>query len=101
MLDEPAPVVGCEEEELSRKTRRILAQLRSGFCIYLNDYRCRIGQSDSSICPGCGRGDHTVGHLFECSEHPTDLRPVDLWLNPVRTANFLRTLPYFDLPEEL
>ena len=100
VLGTPAPAVDGEEEQLSRKTRRTLAQLRSGFCYDLNEYRHRIGQSDSSICPCCRQVDHTVQHVFECPEYPTDLSPLDLWQRPVGAARFLRTLPFFDLPEE-
>ena len=100
MLGEPAPAVDCDEEELSKKTRRTLAQLRSGFCTSLNDYRYRIGQSDSSICPICEWEDHIVVYLFDFSEYPTDFSPEDLWLSPVITANFLRTLLYIELPED-
>ena len=39
-------------------------------------------------------------HVFECSEYPTDLSPLDLWTRPSTAAEFLRTLPFFDLPEE-
>ena len=38
VLGMPAPAVDKDEEKLLRKTRRTLAQLRSGFCLYLNDY---------------------------------------------------------------
>ena len=96
----PAPSVHEEEEELPRKTRRILAQLRSGYCHSLNDYRHRVGLSNSDICPCCGREEHSVRHIFECLQHPTDLRLEDLWLRPVRVAEFLRTLPFFELPAE-
>ena len=100
VLGTPAPPINEEEEQLPRKTRRTLAQLRSGFCLSLNDYKHRIGQSDSSICPCCRQEEHTVQHIFECPEHPTPLRPVDLWQNPIDAAEFLRTLPFFELPEE-
>ena len=39
-------------------------------------------------------------HLFECSARSTDLQPLDLWTRPAETAEFLRTLTFFDLPEE-
>ena len=39
-------------------------------------------------------------HVFECSEYPTDLSPLDLWTRPSTAAEFLGTLPFFDLPEE-
>ena len=100
VLGTAAPPVRQEEEDLPRKTRRILAQLRSGHCSSLNDYKFRTGQSDTNICPCCRREEHTVQHIFECAEWPTDRRPVDLWLRPVWTAEFLRTLPFFELPEE-
>ena len=100
VLGAPAPAIDPEEEQLQRKTRRTLSQLRSGFCPSLEDYRHRVGLSESGICPCCERGEHTVQHVFECPDYPTDLRPLDLWHRPVRAAEFLRTLPFFDLPEE-
>ena len=99
VLDTPPPPIDPEEEQLPRKTRRTLSQLRSGFCPCLEDYRHRVGLSESGICPCCRREEHTVQHVFECPDHPTELRPLDLWLHPVRAAEFLRTLPFFDLPE--
>ena len=100
VLGTPAPAIDPEEERLSRKTRRVLSQLRSGFCPSLEDYRHRVGLSESEICPCCRREVHTVQHVFECPDHPTELRPLDLWLRPIGVADFLRTLPFFDLPEE-
>ena len=72
VLGTAAPPVHQEEEELPRKTRRTLAQLRSGHCCSLNDYKFRVGQSDTSICPCCRREEHTVQHVLECVERPTD-----------------------------
>ena len=66
VLGIPAPAVNEEEEQLPRKTRRTLAQLRSGFCSSLNGYKHRVGQSDTQICPCCGQEEHTVQHVFEC-----------------------------------
>ena len=40
-----------------------------------------------------------VWSVTECSQHPVNLEPVDLWLRPVAVAEFLRNLPFFDLPE--
>ena len=40
-----APDVYCKEEELPRKTRITLAQLRSGECILLNSYEHKIGRA--------------------------------------------------------
>ena len=99
-LAHPPPPINPEEEDLDRKTRRTLSQLRSGFCSSLEDYRQRVGLSTSNICPCCRQEEHTVQHVFECSEYPTDLSPLDLWTRPSTAAEFLRTLPFFDLPEE-
>jgi len=43
VLGTPAPTISEEEEGLSRKTRRTLSQLRSGFCPTLEDYCQRVG----------------------------------------------------------
>ena len=103
VLGTPAPPIHSEEEQLQRRTRRTLSQLRSGFCPALQDYRNRVGLSTSNICPCCRLEEHTVQHVFdsfECSSQPTDLEPMDLWLRPATVAEYLRTLPFFDLPEE-
>ena len=100
VLGVPPPAIDEEEERLPRKTRRTLSQLRSGFCPSLEDYRERIGISSINLCPCCRQEEHSVQHVFECPIHPTDLRPLDLWLRPIMVAEFLRTLPFFDLPGE-
>ena len=100
VLGTPAPRINEEEQTVPRKTRRTLSQLRSGFCPSLEDYRLRIGLSTSNLCPCCRQEEHSVQHVFECSAYPTDLQPLDLWLRPVLVAEFLRTLPFFDLPGE-
>ena len=99
VLGTPAPDIADEEQELMRKPRRTLSQLRSGECISLNNYQHKIGLSDTPICPCCRNQDHTTQHLFECPSHQTDLEPIDLWLRPILAAEFLRTLPFMDLPE--
>ena len=99
VLGGPAPAINPEEKELPRVTRRILAQMRSGYCSSLEDYRCRVGLSPTSVCPCCREEEHTVQHVFDCPDHPTPLEPTALWLDPIRAAEFLRTLPFFELPE--
>ena len=64
VLGIPAPAVNEEEEQLPRKTRITLAQLRSGFCSSLNGYKHRVGQSNTQICPCCRQEEHTVQHVF-------------------------------------
>ena len=60
LLGETAPAVDSEEEKLARKSRRTMAQLRSWFCLSLNDYRHRITQSDICAGPSCREEEHTV-----------------------------------------
>ena len=51
----------------SRKDGALLAQLRSGHCLKLQEYRNRIGLEDSPTCPTCGEEDQDVGHwLLRC-----------------------------------
>ena len=89
VLGEPAPETH-EEEKLPRGTRRVLSQLRVGVCHALNDFKHRVGQSETDICPCCEDGDvqevQTVQHIFECTAHPTDLEPIDLWRRPIAVA---------------
>ena len=94
------PPVHVSDQQLPRAHRSALAQLRSGHCSALNSYLVRVGRSDTSTCPECGVDDHTPAHLFGCPSHPTNLRPIDLWLRPRRCATFLTSLPSFShLPQ--
>ena len=99
VLNAPAPDVAEEEQELPRKTRRTLAQLRSGECMALNSYLHKVGWSDTPLCPCCRSEEHTTQHLFDCPAHQTEREPIDLWLRPILSTDFLRTLPFMDLPE--
>ena len=49
----PTPKIDPSEATLPRKTRRMLAQLRSGHSIVLNSYKNRIDNNISNICPHC------------------------------------------------
>ena len=53
----------------------------------------RLKQSDSSSCPDCGMDPQDVPHLFDCTAHPDDLSPVNLWDKPVET---IRELSFLD-----
>ena len=99
VLGSPAPDIDDAEQELPRKTRRTLAQLRSGECLALNSYQHKVGLSDTPLCPCCRSEEHTTQHIFECPAYQTPLNPVDLWTHPVEAAEFLRGLPFMDLPE--
>jgi len=49
----------------------------------------RITTGVSDVCPECGVAPHSVEHLFNCSDHPTQLTVQDLWDNPAEVADFL------------
>ena len=76
-------------------TRKILAQLRSGYCARLNSFLFKIGRIDSDLCPECSSAPHTVVHLFNCPAKPTNLEVIDLWRDTWATASFLTSLPSF------
>ncbi|KAH7714342.1 hypothetical protein AAVH_18298 [Aphelenchoides avenae] len=40
----------------------------------------------ADACPHCDGTPHDTAHLFNCSTHPTDLKPIDLWKKPVDAA---------------
>ena len=89
------PKVSVSEQCLPRRSRVVLAQLRTGFCARLNDYKYRIGASDCDNCPECLDLPASVAHLFECPQHPTNLSKTDLWTNPCEVLNFLHLWPDF------
>ena len=90
----PLPI-SPSERRLSRPQRTTLSQLRSGHCQLMQDYRVRVGQSTTDVCPVCNSQPHTVSHLFDCAAALTSLTVKDLWLNPVAVCDFLSSLPPF------
>ena len=94
VLGTSAPDVSdLAERGMSRQERTTLARLRTGFCPDLNDYQHRTNRAESPLCPCCRQSDHTTQHLFECPEHPTTCDPTDLWLQPARALDHLKTWP--------
>ena len=91
VLQEPAPAVNTNEKSLPRRTRTILAQLRSGYSTHLESYLHRINRTGhpSDICPQCGQEPQTTAHLFNCSANPTTLTTRTLWEDPPAAAAFL------------
>ena len=75
--------------KLPRRIRTSLAQLRSGFSRKVNDYMSRLYPDISNNCPTCNATPHDVNHLFNCTDNPTELKPVDLWKRPAAAAAFL------------
>ena len=83
------PPTDRSEQELPRRTRVILAQLRSGWCHITNHYMSRINPEIQDICPNCGIPPYDVHQLFNCPRKPTTLEITSLWTNPREAAIFL------------
>ena len=92
VLNTRPPAIHKAENKLPRTTRSTLAQLRSGYSLYLNTFKARINKDPTQIvpetCPKCQEL-HTTNHLFNCRQNPTTLTARDLWSKPVETARFL------------
>ena len=79
VLDDRPLAINISENELTRKERTTLAQLRSGHCRLLGSYKSRISKDVSlDVGADCGKTLHDVKHLFNCPAHPTTMRPSDL-----------------------
>ena len=93
MLDDRAPVINISEKKLTRKERTTLAQLRSGHCRLLGSYKSRISNDVSlDVFADCGKTQHDVKHLFNCTAHPTTMTPSDLWnrsVDAIQELNFI------------
>lgn len=89
VLNTKPPEINPSESQLNRKARTKLAQLRSGHCSSLNEYRHRIDPTIDNKCPDCEVSPHDVIHLFNCQRKQTNLKPEDMWNKPVEVAAFL------------
>ena len=94
VLKKPPPPISDEEQRLNRRQRCTLSQLPSGHCHLLQDYKHGVLGEPSDTCTDCGASPQDVRHLFDCTTHPTDLSPEDLWLNPVGS---IRAFSYLDI----
>ena len=83
------PSVSPSEKRLSRIQRTTLAQLQSGHCHFLGDYKVLTGRSTLALCPECLFRRQTVPHIFQCDACPTNLSLRDLWVNPVTVVQQL------------
>ena len=88
LLNRPPPEIDKTEETLLHSTRRRLSQLRANKSPLLMTYLHKINEEDyhSPTCPLCNSNDHDTGHLFNCTEIPTDLTMESLWTDPVGAA---------------
>ena len=95
LLGTRPPAISPSEKRLTRRQRTTLAQLRSGHCRLLGDYKICTGLSSSALCPECLFRRQTVPHIFNCDAAPTNLSLCDLWINPVTVVEHLVNLQSF------
>ena len=90
-LAQISPSINKTEESLPRKTRRTLAQLRAGKSPFLTTclYKINPTKHTSPLCPLCNANNHDTTHLFICTHIHTNLKPLDLWNNPIAAADLL------------
>ena len=89
LLHRRSPEICKTERQLSRATRRTLAQLRAQKCPLLKSYLFSIRAAEDPSCPLCGLGEHNTAHLFDCRQLPTELTPEDLWCQPAKVAELI------------
>ena len=82
------PPIATVEETLPRKTRTILAQLRTSHSRILGQYIKRIDPTARNHCHNCGHSPHDTHHHFYCPSKPT-LTVESLWTAPTETAKHL------------
>ena len=98
-INERNPTINIEEKKLPRRSRVILAQLRSGYSTHLNSTMSIYDNNIQDLCPDCGHSPHNTPHLFACPAKPTSLTVKSLWQKPIEAANFLG-LPVEELADE-
>ena len=72
ILKTKAPDIDKSENTLSRSTRTLLAQLRTGKSPFLLTWKHKINPTEhtSPLCPLCGTSEHNTEHIFNCSHIP-------------------------------
>ena len=89
LLNGRPPPISTAEQTLPRKTRTILAQLRTGHSRILGQYMNRYDRTAHNHCHNCGHSPHDTHHLFNCPSKPTTLTVESSWTAPTKTAKHL------------
>ena len=66
LLNGRPPPIATAEQTLPRKTRTILAQLRTGHSRILGQYMNRSDPTAHNHCHNCGQSPHDTHHPFDC-----------------------------------
>jgi len=93
ILKTKAPDIDKSENTLSRSTRTLLAQLRTGKSPFLLTWKHKINPTKyiSPLCPLCGTSEHNTEHIFNCTHIPLTLEVGDLWHTPGEVEGLLET----------
>ena len=92
LLNGRPPLNATAEQTLPRKTRTVLAQLRTGHSRILGQYMNRIDlirPTARNHCHNCGQSPHDTLHLFDCPSKPTTLTAESSWTAPTENARHL------------
>ena len=89
LLNVRPPPIATAEQTLPRKTKTILAQLRTGHSRIIGQYMNRIDPTARNHYHNCGQSPHDTHHLFYCPSKPTTLTVESLWTAPTETAKHL------------
>ena len=89
LLNGRPPPIATAEQTLPRKTRTILAQLRTGYCRNLGQGMKIIDPTARNHCHNSGESLHDTHHLLDCLSKPTTLTMESLWTTPTETAKHL------------
>ena len=81
--------VATAELTLSRMTRTILAQMRTGHSRILSQNTKRIDPTALNHCHNCGHSPHDTHHLFDCPSKPTTRAVESLWIEPTEIVKHL------------
>ena len=73
----------------SRKTRTILAQLRTDHSRIHGQYMKKIDPTARNHCHNCGYSPCDTHNLYDCPSKPTTLAVESLWTVPTETAKHL------------
>ena len=74
------PPIHNSENDLSRKERSTLAQLKFGYCGLLGSYNSRIKKDATlNVWADWGMTPHNLKHLFVCPAHTTTITLSDIW----------------------
>ena len=85
------PHISRSEEILHRLTGCTLAQLRTNKSPFLKSELHKVDAKShtSPLCLLCNTHTHDTHHLFNCSQIPTTLSPLDLWTDPTGVTALL------------